>query len=204
MITCLIADRFSSKKQLLRLTSFTLKKFKIDAKAAVKGDDGLKNIIRIVLFPLLLAGCNSPETMEEVFHDEMKDNKDVDEYKVVEKVEEDNIIIFTSHTEDDVYNNHHPKLAHLTKSDDKWLWKRTNVCPLDEWSGNLDGESHLWCGTLTEPRHEKVIVGDAETKMIELDDGVKRVWYHFGKNINVDIKVILTDGTQEWLKEAEN
>ncbi|MGM0847323.1 MAG: hypothetical protein ACQEUT_20485 [Bacillota bacterium] len=162
----------------------------------------MKKSIYIVLFSsvLLLVGCN-PKTMEEVFHDEMK-NKDVDEYKLVEKVEEDNVILYTSQTKDDDYYNYHPKLAFFTKSEDKWLWKRTNVCRLDEWSVNLDGDPYIWCGTLTEPRHEKVIVGDTEAEMIEMNDGVRRVWYHMSKNRNEEIKVILTDGTEEWLKEV--
>jgi len=157
--------------------------------------------ISIVLFALLLVGCNSSKTMEEVFHDEMKSNKEVDKYKLVEIEEDDNVIIFTSHTEE-VYNNNQPKLAYFTKSEDKWIWRKTNVCQLDKWSGNLSGESYLWCGTLTEPRHEKVLVGDIEAKIIELNDGIKRVWYHISENKNEEIKVILTDGSEEWLKEV--
>ncbi|WP_409253318.1 hypothetical protein V1502_05220 [Bacillus sp. SCS-153A] len=163
----------------------------------------MKKSIYIVLFlsALMLVGCNGPKTMEEVFHDEMKNNKDVDEYKVVEKVDEDNVIIYTSQTKDDDYNNNHPKLAFFTNSDEKWLWEKTVVCPLDEWSVNLDGEPYIWCGTLTEPRHEKVIVGDTEVEIIKMNDGIKRGWYQMSKNKNEEIKVILTDGTDEWLKE---
>ncbi|TYS61705.1 hypothetical protein FZC74_01305 [Sutcliffiella horikoshii] len=163
----------------------------------------MKKSIYIVLFSsvLLLVGCN-PKTMEEVFDHEMKNNKDVDEYKLVEKVEEDNVIIFTSHKEDDDYNKDQPKLALFVKSGDEWLWKKTNVCQLDKWNGNLDGEPYIWCGTITEPRHENVIVGDTEAEMIEMNDGIKRVWYHMSKNRNEEIKVILTDGTEEWLKEV--
>lgn len=35
-----------------------------------------------------------------------------------------------------------------------------------------------------------------------MNDGIKRVWYHMSKNRNEEIKVILTDGTEEWLKEV--
>jgi hypothetical protein len=160
-------------------------------------------LIILFMFVLLLVGCNSPKTMEEAFHDNMQNNNDVEEYKLVEKVEEDNVIIFTSHSEEEDYNNNQPKLAYFTRSDDNWVWDKTNICQLDKWSGNLDEEPYLWCGTLTEPRHEKVFVGDVEAKVIEMNDGIKRVWYHMSKNNNEEIKVILTDGTEEWLKEVK-
>ncbi|WP_406945990.1 hypothetical protein ACJA3J_08210 [Halobacillus sp. SY10] len=168
----------------------------------------MKNNTFILLFTLLLVGCNSPNTMEEVFHNNMKSNKDVDDYKIVEIVREDNIIIFTSHSENEAINEYHnneqPKLAYFTRHNDEWIWSKTGECPLDKWSANLVGEPYLWCGTLTEPRHEKVVVGDNNAKIIEMSEAVSRTWYHLSEKNNEEVKVILKDGSEEWLKEVRN
>ncbi|CQR45912.1 hypothetical protein BN1058_00154 [Paraliobacillus sp. PM-2] len=160
----------------------------------------MKLFLFVILFPLLLIGCSSPNTMEEVFHHKMENNKEIESYELVEMVEEDQVIIFTAYTEEDD-NKDQPMLAYFTKPNDKWTWTRTSSCS-SEWSGNVGSEPYLWCGTVTEPKYEKVIVGDTEAKLIAMNDGTKRVWYQLSQNKNEEIKAILTDGSEEWLKEV--
>jgi hypothetical protein len=159
-----------------------------------------------LLLASLLVGCSKPKTMEDLFHKTMKTHDDLDDYALVKAVEEDNVIIFTSTSKDgDEYSNEHPKLAFFNKEKDDWVWEKTAVCNLDSWSATTgDGTPYLWCGTLTEPKYEKVLVSESEAKMIDMNDGVKRVWYHLSDNKNEEIKAILVDDTEEWLKEVKN
>ncbi|MCA0985695.1 hypothetical protein [Guptibacillus algicola] len=137
----------------------------------------------------------------------MNDNLDIDEYKIVEIVKEDNVIIFTAHSKNGAINkknnNEYPKIAYFTKFNGEWHLSKTGECLMDKWNANLVGESYLWCGTLTGTRHEKVIVGDTEAKMIEMNDDVKRVWYHLSENNKEEVKVFLEGGSEEWLKEIK-
>ncbi|MGD6775012.1 hypothetical protein [Sutcliffiella horikoshii] len=161
----------------------------------------MKKYVLLLIVTLFLGGCNNANSMEDVFHKEMKSLEDVDDYSLIKKVEEDNIILFTSYIQEDEENNNHIKIGHFKKTDSGWVWDKTANCN-GKWSGTLENMPYLWCGTLTEPRHEKVYVGDTEAKMIEVDGGVKRVWYHLNENENEEIKVVFTDGSEEWLKEV--
>lgn len=160
----------------------------------------LKKIIGTLIFILFLASCQSSKATVEVFHEEMKNSEEVDRYNLVELVEEDNIIMYTSESVD---GNEQNKIAYFTKNDSEWAWTKTGVCPLDEWSANLEDQPYIWCGTLTEPRHKEVLVGGTHVKSIHLQDGIRRAWYHLSENNNEDIKVVLTDGSEEWLKEVK-
>ncbi|WP_262370635.1 hypothetical protein [Sutcliffiella horikoshii] len=169
----------------------------------MKGDEGLKKIIYIVLSlsVLLLVGCNSPKTMEEAFHKEMKSLKDVDDYTLVKQIEKDNVILFTSYIEGDEENNEQLNIVHFNKVNNEWFWDKTASCN-DKWSGKLGDKPYIWCGTLTEPRHDIVYVGDTKANVIEVEGGIERVWYHLSENDNEEIKVVLADGSEEWLKEV--
>lgn len=156
---------------------------------------------------ILLVGCYNRDSMEGSFHASMDSNLDIDEYEIVEIVEEENVIIYTAQSDDEEINeaqhNEHPKLAYFIQhTNDQWQEYKSVECPLDQWSADVVGEPKIWCGTLTEPRHEKVIVGETEAKIFNMDDGVKRVWYHLGDNKDEEIKVIVEDGSEEWLKEV--
>nr|WP_232214226.1 hypothetical protein [Bacillus sp. SG-1] len=160
----------------------------------------MKIISGTLIFILFLAGCQSSNTAVEVFHEEIKNNEEVDRYKMVEFVEEDNIIMYTSET---LEGNEQINIAYFTKSHSEWAWTKTGVCPLDEWSANLEDEPYLWCGTLTQPRHKEIVVGGTTVESIRLQDGIRRAWYHLSENNNEEIRVILTDGSEEWLKEVK-
>ncbi|MFD1737960.1 hypothetical protein ACFSCX_15595 [Bacillus salitolerans] len=162
----------------------------------------MKRTLFIFLLAILITGCSKDNTMEDVFHKEMKELKDVDDYRLVKEVEEDHIILFTSYTKGDEQNNNHLQIVHFNKVNNDWVWDKTTSCN-GKWSALLESKPYIWCGTLTEPRHEKVYVGDNEAKMIEVDVGAERVWYHLSVNENEDIKVVLTDGSEEWLKEVK-
>jgi outer membrane lipoprotein-sorting protein len=63
-----------------------------------KGDKSVKKyslIFIVIIMSILLLGCTDAKTMEDVFHKEMKSLKDVDDYTLIEKVENDGVILFT-------------------------------------------------------------------------------------------------------------
>lgn len=157
----------------------------------------------MLLFTFLLVGCNNSNTMEDVFHKEMKDLEDVDDYNLIEQVEKDNIILFTSYIEDDEQNNSQLNIAYFNKINGEWTWQKTAGCN-DKWSGTSGDKPYIWCGTLTEPRHKNVYVGGAEANIIEMEGDIQRVWYHLSEDEDEEIKVVLTDGSEEWLKELVN
>ncbi len=133
----------------------------------------------------------------------MKSLEDVDGYNLIKQVEKDNVILFTSYIEGYEQNNNQLNIAYFNKINNEWAWHKTASCN-GEWSGTLENKPYIWCGTLTEPRHIKVYVGDTEANIIEVDGGIKRVWYHLSEDENEEIKVVLADGSEEWLREIKN
>ncbi len=160
-----------------------------------------KYALFLVVVSIFLGGCNNTNSMQDVFHKEMKGLEDVDDYSLINIVEEDNII-FYSYVQEGENNNNQINIGYFNKINGEWFWDKTASCK-GKWSGTFGNTPYIWCGTLTEPRHEKVYVGDKEAKIINVDDGVQRVWYHLSENINdKEIKIVLTDGSEEWLKEV--
>lgn len=161
-------------------------------------------LIVILLCTLFIVGCNNPQSMEEVFHSEMKRSDNVQDYNIVEVVEEDNVIVFTSETNTPSIDPH-PKLAYYKDSESGWSRSLMAVCRMDGWvaskTSGAESAPYMMCGTLTEPRFQEVMVDNGETNLVELDDGFRRVWYTLSEQLNVEIKVKLTDGTEELLKK---
>lgn len=164
----------------------------------------MKKTVLIILLAVLLIGCNNNKTMEDVFHKQMKSLEDVDDYNLIKQVEKDKIMLFTSYIEGGgEQNNNQLQIGYFNKVNNEWVWVKTASCN-DKWSGTLGDKPYVWCGTLTEPRYDKVYVGDFEANIIEVDGNMKRAWYHLSENENANIKVVLTDGSEEWLKEVIN
>lgn len=161
----------------------------------------MRKIVTMLLFTVLLVGCNNSKTMEDVFHNEMKNMEDVDSYNLIEQVEKDNVIIFSSAIDGNEENSNLLQIAVFNKVNNKWTWQKSASCS-DEWSVTLGDKPNIWCGTLTEPKHQNVYIGDAEANITEVDDSNQRVWYHLNEDETEEIKVVLTDGTEEWLKES--
>lgn len=70
---------------------------------------------------MLLVGCNRVNSIEDVFHKEMKSHKDVDDYNLIK--EKDNIILFTYEQ-----NNLALKIAYFSKVNNEWVWDKTASC----------------------------------------------------------------------------
>ncbi|WP_456272398.1 hypothetical protein [Bacillus sp. AK031] len=158
--------------------------------------------VGILVLVALLIGCNDPKTMEEAFYKEMNRLEDVDDYNLIKKVEKDNVILFNTYIEGDEHNNEQLIIGYFSKGNNGWVLDKAAAC-YDEWSAYLGDKPYIWCGTLTEPAHDKVYVGDAEANIIEVEGSIERVWYHLSESDNEEIKVILTDGTEELLKEVK-
>ncbi|WP_252183249.1 hypothetical protein [Rossellomorea vietnamensis] len=156
----------------------------------------------ILLLAALLVGCNNAKTMEDAFYKEMNRLEDVDDYNLLKKVEKDNVILFNTYIEGDEQNNEQLIISYFKKGNKEWVLDKAAAC-YDEWSAYLGDKPYIWCGTLTEPAQDKVYVGDAEANIIEVEGSSKRVWYHLSENENEEIKVKLTDGTEEWLKKVK-
>lgn len=163
----------------------------------------MRKTVTMLLFTVLLVGCNNSNTIEDVFHNEMKDMGNVNAYNLIEQVERDNVILFSASIEGGEENSNLLQIAFFNKVGNKWMWKKTNSCS-DKWSVAVENKPYIWCGTLTEPRHQNVYVGDAEATIIEVEGDTQRVWYHLSEGENEEIKVVLSDGSEEWLKELVN
>lgn len=57
-----------------------------------------KILSMVLIFTIILVGCNSAKTIEDVFNTEMKTNKETNNYTIIKKVQEESygIIFFTS------------------------------------------------------------------------------------------------------------
>jgi len=145
-----------------------------------------------IIFPLLLFGCVGFNSIDDAFYNVTTswDSK-VDIIKTIEN-ENYGIAFFTS-------DNSRISLGYFEKEDKKWEWINTSNCT-SIWSMNAESEPYIYCGTILEPKIAKVYVGDKEAEIIELE-GSKRVWYYLSKNVNERIKVVLIDGSEEWVKQ---
>lgn len=160
----------------------------------------MKKIFSVLLMTILLAGCSNSKTMEDVFHNEIKNMGNVNAYNLIEQVERDNVILFSASIEGGEENSNLLQIAFFNKVNNEWTWQKTTSCS-DKWSVALENKPYIWCGTLTEPRHQNVYVGDAEANITEVDGGNRRVWYHLNEDENKAIKVVSADGSEEWLKK---
>ena len=160
----------------------------------------------------LLAGCVKDETFEEFFHKEMTKNQDAEVVKETnysyalihheENVvhENDGIAIFTENsTEGELIY-----IAYFEKENGVWNWRQTRGAKWDtpvKWSA-MHNFPFIYSGAISDSTIEKVYAGEFQAEIIKVKDD-KRFWYAISNEYDVEVKMVMQDGTQQVVDEVD-
>ncbi|MCR8848465.1 hypothetical protein NQ095_08635 [Rossellomorea sp. SC111] len=174
----------------------------------------IKKGILLSVFTLIaiLAACSDKPTFEEFFHKEMKENaKEYDKevnysYSLIHKEEEviqpnDAIAVFTEHNPrgDQVF------IAYFKQKEGQWEWKQTRGAEWDtpvKWSA-MHQKSYIYSGAISDSSIKEVFAGRKKAKIIEVE-GDKQFWYAVSDKKDVEVKMVMEDGTQEAVEELDD
>lgn len=168
----------------------------------------MRNICTGVLLCIVtLVGCSIEQTLEEYFHQKMKqmhkDEKNFS-YSLVHTElnavhENDGIVVFEEH------NNHQGDqiyIAYLEKEEQQWEWKRTRGAKWNspvKWS-SMNQPPYIYSGAISDNSITKVYAGNQSAKIIQVEED-KRFWYAISSIKDVKVKMVKEDGSEEFMEE---
>ncbi|MCA0173124.1 hypothetical protein [Bacillus sp. RAR_GA_16] len=156
----------------------------------------------------LLVGCSEPETFEDYFHKKMEENKAQtddanDSYSLIHHEQDvvhpnDAIAIFM----ESQFQEERIFIAYFEKENDQWEWRQTRGAAWDDpvhWS-SMNSEPYIYSGTIQDDAVKEVYAGREKAKIINVSEG-KRFWYAVSDKKEVDVKMVMEDGTEEVVEE---
>jgi hypothetical protein len=174
----------------------------------------MKKVLLLTLLTLisLLSACSYNLTFEDFFHKKMKEiSKGYDKevtysYSLVHKEEavvqpNDAIAVFTE-------NNTRGEqifIAYFKQEDDQWEWKQTRGAEWDtpvKWFA-MHQEPYIYSGAISDSSIKDVFAGKEKAKIIEVEDD-KRFWYAISGEKDVEVKMVMKDGTQNVIDEIDD
>ncbi|MDX8342209.1 hypothetical protein [Rossellomorea sp. YZS02] len=167
----------------------------------------IKKVVSLSVLTLiaLLSACSNTPTFEDFFHQKMKEVSE-DSYSLVYKEEEvvqpnDAIAVFTE-------NNPRGEqifIAYFKQEDSHWNWKKTRGAEWDtpvKWSV-MHQEPYIYSGAISDSSIKEVFAGREKANIIEVE-GDKRFWYAVSDEKDVEVKIVMEDGTQEVVEELDD
>ncbi len=174
----------------------------------------IRKIVSLTILTLIsiLSACSNPSTFEDFFHqkmEEMSEGRDKEEgysYSLVHKVEE----VIQSNDAIAVFTENNPRgeqifIAYFKQEDGHWNWKQTRGAEWDtpvKWSA-MHQEPYIYSGAISDSSIKEVFVGREKANIIEVE-GDKRFWYAVSDEKDVEVKMVMEDGTQEVVEELDD
>ncbi|MCA1057674.1 hypothetical protein LCL96_01925 [Rossellomorea aquimaris] len=96
-------------------------------------------------------------------------------------------------------------IAYFKQEDGQWEWKHTRGAEWDtpvKWSA-MNQEPYIYSGAISDPSIKEVYAGREKAKIIEVEED-KRFWYAVSDKKDVEVKIVMEDGTQEVMEELDD
>ncbi|NMH68270.1 hypothetical protein HF072_05700 [Bacillus sp. RO3] len=167
-------------------------------------------LVVLAVLPILTA-CLPEPTFEDFFHKKMERNaeeytEEVQyEYSLIHKEENvfrpnDAIAIFTENN----LQGEQIFIAYFKKENGRWNWQRTRGSEWGtpvKWSA-MSEKPYIYSGAINDPSIKQVYAGEEQAKIIEVEED-KRFWYAISHEKDVEVKMIMADGTKEVIEEID-
>ncbi|WP_088044253.1 hypothetical protein [Bacillus sp. EAC] len=156
-----------------------------------------KQLLLSCIIILVITGCSNNVSMNDVFIESMKSDKNVQNYTVLdEKVESKNGYIFYQSKlilpGDD--RNQFISLRIYDKQNGGWILKDTASCS-EKWNITTEDDGmNIYCGTITNPNYTNVLIDEKQAKIINLKNNQSKAWFSINNNPNSSIIVTSQDG----------
>ncbi|MGD6969012.1 hypothetical protein ACQCVP_21565 [Rossellomorea vietnamensis] len=171
-----------------------------------------KKLILIILTGItLLAACTNDYTFEDFFHKKMEENtQEYDEevqysYSLIHQEENvvhsnDALAVFTENN----LQGEQIFIAYFEREGGHWNWKQTRGAEWDtpvKWSA-MHEEPYIYSGAISDNSIKEVYAGQMQAKIIQIEED-KRFWYVISREKDVEVKMVMADGTEKIVEEID-
>ena len=168
----------------------------------------IKIVFGLLICLVFLVGCSNEQTLEEFFHQEIKQMNKIDEnfsyaliYTEVNAVhEDDGIAVFKEHN----IQGEQIFIAYFEKTDNRWEWKQTRGAEWNtphKWS-SMHKIPYIYSGAISDNDIKEIYAGREKAKIIDVE-GNKRFWYAISPSKEVQVKFVRKDGTEEIVESMD-
>ncbi|WP_404346461.1 hypothetical protein [Sutcliffiella horikoshii] len=147
----------------------------------------------LMLLILVLCGCTTPKSLEEVFISEIGNNSNIEEYTIVSIKDEElmGIVAYTSHTQFQTDQPMH--ISFFIKNGDKWQHKKNLRCD-SKINANFSESPNIYCGKM-DPVYSHITISNNDVNYFDYL-GVT-FWFYIGDQGYEEIRAFYHDGQSE-------